>query len=319
MDAHDLNPQSPRSPIESEEPTLVELIPEFDVDYSPPPPPPPRRVWLPVGLFAATVLTTLIAGVSTADPLNDGWRLSIMNGLMYSGAVMTILLCHEMGHFLQAWRYGVPASLPYFLPMPLPPIGTFGAVIVMDPRRGDRKAIFDIGIAGPLAGLVPTFLFLWIGLRGSHAVPVPAGEQWVLGEPLVLRLLTHWIKGPMAPGFDLVLHPFAFAGWVGLLVTSLNLVPIGQLDGGHILYGMLRKKAHTASLVIVVLAIAISIAKVWTHWWLMLGLITYLGIRHPPTTDDYMPLGTGRYVLGILTLAFLILGFTPVPISLLQH
>ena len=122
-------------------------------------------------LFFVTCVSTLVAGViyfpgTTAPGLwvPEAWWPAIVDGLMYSGAVMTILLCHEMGHFVQAWRYGVYASLPYFIPMPLTPIGTFGAVIGMEPRRGDRKAIFDIGISGPLAGLVPTLIFLCLGL-----------------------------------------------------------------------------------------------------------------------------------------------------------
>ena len=127
------------------------------------------------------------------------------------------------------------------------------------------------------------------------------------------------VHGPIPSGFDLILHPVAFAGWVGLLITSINLIPIGQLDGGHILYGMFRKKAHVASMVVLVLAITVSIAQNWMHWWLMLGLITILGTRHPPTADDSVPLGAGRYVLGILTLAFLFFGFTPVPMSVLGH
>ena len=236
--------------------------------------------------------------------------------MMYSGAVMTILLCHEMGHFLQAWRYGVYASLPYFIPMPLTPIGTFGAVIGMEPRRGDRKAVFDIGITGPLAGLVPTFLFLWLGIALSQIAPTPPGEHFKLGTPLVMQYLVGLIKGPLPDHFELVPHPIAFAGWVGLLITSINLIPIGQLDGGHILYGMFREKAHAASMVVLVLAISASIAMRLTNWWLMLGLITFLGTRHPPTADDSVPLGTGRYVLGILTLAFLFVGFTLVPMSI---
>ena len=115
------------------------------------------------------------------------------------------------------------------------------------------------------------------------------------------------------------IHPVAFAGWVGLLITSINLIPIGQLDGGHILYGMFREKAHAVSIVVLVLAISASICLHLTNWWLMLGLITVLGTRHPPTADDSVPLGAGRYVLGILTLAFLFLGFTPVPMSVLGH
>ncbi len=145
------------------------------------------------------------------------------------------------------------------------------------------------------------------------------GEQLVLGEPLLIQYLIHFLKEPIPAGQVLALHPFAFAGWVGLLITSINLIPIGQLDGGHILYAMFRKKAHVASVVVLVLAISASIALRLTQWWLMLGLITMLGTRHPPTADDSVPLGIPRYVLGILTLAFLIFGFTPVPMSLLGH
>ncbi len=332
MDANELTPQPLPNPFESPRVTLIDVIPEFSIDY-PPPPPPVRRIWLPIVLFCTTCVSTLVAGIVFSDHFPDGpwWTVlhrlwivlyqlrwpAINDGVMYSGAVMTILLCHEMGHFVQAWRYGVYASLPYFIPMPLSPIGTFGAVILMEPRQGDRKAVFDIGISGPLAGLVPTFIFLLLGLYWSQPAQVPAsqGEQLVLGEPLLMQFFTDWIKGPIPDGYSLMLHPVAFAGWVGLLITSINLIPIGQLDGGHILYGMFRKKAHVASMVVLVLAIAASIRFNLTNWWLMLGLITFLGTRHPPTADDSVPLGTPRYVLGILTFAFLFFGFTPVPIS----
>ena len=185
----------------------------------------------------------------------------------------------------------------------------------MDPRRGDRKAIFDIGISGPLAGLVPTLLFLLVGLQWSPYRPI-AQDEMVFGTPLLVQVITSSIYGPLPAHSCIAYHPIAFAGWVGLLITSINLIPIGQLDGGHILYGMFRRKAHAASMVVLVLAISASLALKLTNWWLMLGLITILGTRHPPTTNDSMPLGRGRYVLGILTLAFLFLGFTPVPIGL---
>jgi membrane-associated protease RseP (regulator of RpoE activity) len=329
MDDNDLTPLPPSGPFESPRLTLVDAIPEFEIDYSPPPR--ARRIGLPLFLFLVTCASTFIAGFIYSDHLQqawwlaildghlpEGWRPAIRVGLLYSGAVMTILLCHEMGHFLQALRYGVYASLPYFIPMPLTPIGTFGAVIGMEPRRGDRKAVFDIGISGPLAGLVPTFIFLALGLRWSHFAPTPPGD-FVLGQPLLMQFMTHCIVGTIPEKLGLALHPFAFAGWVGLLITSINLIPIGQLDGGHVLYGMFREKAHTASIVVLVLAISASIALRLMQWWLMLGLITFLGTRHPPTADDSVPLGAGRYVLGILTLAFLFLGFTPVPMSVLGH
>jgi membrane-associated protease RseP (regulator of RpoE activity) len=335
MDANELNPQPLPSSFESPRLTLVDAIPEFAIDY-PPPPPPVRRIWLPVFLFFTTCVSTFVARVIFSDHFPEArhfpkawwflkiWWPAILDGLMYSGAAMTILLCHEMGHFVQAWRYGVYASLPYFLPVPLPPIGTFGAVIFMEPRQGDRKAVFDIGISGPLAGLVPTFLFLCIGLSWSQFALAPAmpggqGEQLVLGEPLLMQYFSHWLKGPTPASHYLLWHPFALAGWVGLLITSINLIPIGQLDGGHILYGMFRKKAHVASIIVLVLAITLSIRLNLTNWWLMLGVITVLGTRHPPTADDSVPLGAPRYVLGLLTLAFLFLGFTPRPLSFLGH
>lgn len=286
MDANELNPLPLYNSLESPQLTLVDAIPEF-ADYAPHPPR-SRRIWLPVLLFLITCVSTFVAGVIYSDhvPTTDwltaiinfpqGWWPAIADGLMYSVAVMTILLCHEMGHFMQAWRYGVYASLPYFIPMPLTPIGTFGAVIGMEPRQGNRKVVFDIGISGPLAGLAPTFLFLLLGLHWSQSVRALPGEQLVLGEPLLMQYLTLLLKGPIPDGSNLMLHPLAFAGWVGLLITSINLIPIGQLDGGHILYGMFRKKAHVASIVVLVLAISASIALKLTNWWLMLGLIAIL-------------------------------------------
>ncbi len=324
MDSDELNTLPPRNTFEPPQWTLVQAVPEFVLDY-PPPRPPVRRIWLHAILFLGTCLSTFLAWIVFSADLPEGWWqalcdgqlpealwLAIKDGLMYSGAVMAILLCHEMGHFVQAWRYGVYASLPYFIPFPLTPIGTFGAVIRMEPHRGDRKAIFDIGISGPLAGLVPTLIFLWLGLYWSHYELVTP-DDIVYGSPLLVNVMASWMHGPIPAGQFIAYHPFGFAGWVGLLITSINLVPIGQLDGGHILYGMFCKKAHAASIVVLVLAVLASI-RLKLDWWLMLGLIAFLGTRHPPTADDSVPIGAWRYVLGILTLAFLFFGFTPRPI-----
>jgi len=321
MHADDVSPEPPTRPIEPPGTTLIDVIPEFAIEC--PAAAPSRRIRLHVVLFLATCLSTFIAGVFYSDHCPDcrwsaflhelSWP-AIKDALMYSGAVMTILLCHEMGHFVQACRYGVYASLPYFLPVPLPPIGTFGAVIRMDPQRGDRKAIFDIGISGPLAGLLPTIVFLLLGLYWSGYRQITTHDI-VLGTPLLVKFVAVAMHGPIPANYLIDYHPIGFAAWVGLLITSINLMPIGQLDGGHILYGMFRKKANVASLVVLGLAITASIALRMWHWWFMLGLISFLGTRHPPTTDDSVPLGTGRYVLGILALAFLFLGFTPVPFA----
>jgi len=269
---------------------------------------------LPVVLFVLTCWSTLLAA-----PINQkhGWR-----PWMYALPLMTILVCHEAGHFLQARRYGVPASLPFFIPMPFSPIGTMGAVIAMEARIGDRKALFDIGITGPLAGLVPTFIFCILGLHWSHFESPGAfqGQGLSLGSPLVFELLAGWLKGPAPEGAFLSLHPVAFAGWVGLLITALNLFPIGQLDGGHVLYGLLRRRAHGVAWgILVAAAAAVLIAGIWYRytavlgWLMMICLLLAMGPRHPPTANDYVPLGVVRTVLGWLTLAFVPIGFTPFP------
>ncbi len=261
---------------------------------------PQRRIPMtPIMLFLATCYTTYHAE---------------SQGLAYAVPVLGILLCHEFGHYFQARRYHVPASLPYFIPMPWGPLGTMGAVIGMRGHMGNRKALYDIGISGPLAGLVPAIACCIIGLRLSTFEDVPkVFEESVIGAPLLFQWLSDWIVGPIPPGKLLNLHPIAFAGWVGLFVTALNLVPIGQLDGGHILYALLRTKAHFVANGLVVLAmLAMALTGNYTYAF-MLILIVLIGPSHPPTANDDMPLGTGRIVLGWLTLAFIFIGFTPTP------
>ncbi|MHC4177170.1 MAG: site-2 protease family protein [Planctomycetota bacterium] len=261
-----------------------------------------RRVRLPALLFVATCLSTLLAGTMYFGP-DGGWQ--------YALPVMTILICHEAGHFLQARRYGVYASFPYFIPMPISPLGTLGAVIVMEPRMGHRRALFDIGISGPLAGLVPTLVFCVVGLQWSSIVP---GRD-MFGDPFLFKQLAVWLKGPIPEGHVIQPHPMAFAGWVGLLVTSVNLLPIGQLDGGHILYGLLRTTAHKlATLLLLAGAVAVVYQSVQhgqpSPWMLMLILLFVMGPVHPPTANDHVPLGAFRTVLGWLTLAFIPIGLT---------
>jgi membrane-associated protease RseP (regulator of RpoE activity) len=264
-------------------------------------------------------LSTLMAGMDNATGV-EGWWATLLHGLRYAVPVMTILICHEMGHFIQAYRYGVYASFPYFLPMPLPPLGTLGAVIAMEPRMGHRKALFDIGITGPLAGLVPTLIFLIIGLHHSKFIILDNNNQgFVLGAPLLFRFLIDWILGAWPIGQVIDLDPIAVAGWVGLLVTSLNLIPIGQLDGGHILYALLRQKARKVATLLLFSALFLVIWK-WEYlksWTLMIILLLIMGPIHPPTADDEEPLGIGRTILGWVTLAFIFVGFTPVPLRFL--
>jgi membrane-associated protease RseP (regulator of RpoE activity) len=227
---------------------------------------------------------------------------------------MFTLTAHELGHFIQAWRYGVPASLPYFIPMPFSPIGTMGAVIAMRGGMGNRKSLFDIGITGPLAGLAPAFAFCLLGLWLSDVRPVaPNASTLMLGEPLIFKLLSYSIFGPLPAGTDVFLHPIAYAGWVGVFITALNLIPIGQLDGGHVLYALLRRKARFVSTAL--LLAAVSAMAVWSLWgWsLMILFLLLIGPNHPPTANDEVELGFGRTVLGYLTLPFVFIGFTPTP------
>jgi Zn-dependent protease len=259
-----------------------------------------RLKWrLAAFLFALTVFSTWLWG-----------------GPIYSAAVMTILLAHELGHFIQTRRYGVPAGWPIFLPMPLSPIGTLGALIVMRPRSAGFKAMFDIAVSGPLAGLVPTLVALWVGLPLSQVVPVDGSDAFgrEMRESLLLKALAGFFFD-LQPGQTLWLHPLAFAGWVGLFITSLNLLPIGQLDGGHILFTLLPRRAHQVSQVVVLLALgAVVIFGAW-QWTLMVILLIVLGLRHPPLAEDpsQIDLDLGRRVLGWALLAFMVLGFTPTP------
>jgi membrane-associated protease RseP (regulator of RpoE activity) len=241
----------------------------------------------------------------------------LVGGFAFSLTLMTILLAHELGHFLQARRYHVPASLPYFIPMPSSPIGTMGAIIAMQPGRGDRRALFDIAVTGPLAGLVPALVFSIVGLERSQVVQManqPAGI--ILGEPLLFRLLAYFTFGHLPEGLDIQLHPVAFAGWVGIFITALNLIPIGQLDGGHILYALLLKKAHVVALALMLAAIVAVVVWGYWGWMLMIVLLMLMGPAHPPTANDDVPLGEGRTILGWASLFFVPLGFTPVPFSM---
>jgi membrane-associated protease RseP (regulator of RpoE activity) len=269
-------------------------------------------------LFLATCASTY--GVQRY--LSDSW----VHGVVYAATLMTILTAHEFGHYLQARRYGVPVSLPYFIPMPISLFGTLGAVILMRPRKAGPKALFDIAATGPIAGLVPALLASYFGLRWSQLIAMDATAGVPrLGEPLVFRLFSHLVFGPLPEGQDILLHPVAFAGWVGLFITALNLLPIGQLDGGHILYTLLGKKArfisgvlHGGAALLVVVDIVLEVAGnggggYWP-WGLLVVLLFFLGVKHPPTADDSSSLDRGRTLLGWCLLLFVIVGFTPRPL-----
>jgi Zn-dependent protease len=289
---------------------------------------PPRRRLLPLVLFLATCFFTYAAGAYNWQPLVFGmdpahgerWDFSQawlqlqnhwQDGLIYMGCVMAILVAHEMGHFLMTVRYRVPASYPIFLPLPIMLTGTMGAVIGMEGFRANRRQMFDIGLAGPLAGLVLTIPMVWIGIKIGHASPPQSGSM-MFADPLLAKLLMHWLRPDFAPNTELVVNPVYMAGWVGMFVTGLNMMPVSQLDGGHVIYALFLKRGHWIARAFLLTAMAFVVFSGQYSWTLMLVLVTLIGVDHPPTSDDTVPLGVTRTILGTLSLALPILCFTPI-------
>jgi membrane-associated protease RseP (regulator of RpoE activity) len=255
------------------------------------------RLLLHILLFVLTVGSTVLIG-----------------GVWYCIAIMTILLAHELGHFFVSRHYRVQSSLPYFIPFPNL-FGTLGAIILMRGRMRSRKALFDIGAAGPLVGFCLTVPIIVIGLKLSQAVPVAQieGMSFRLGNSLLFSFFEKTIIGETPAGTDIVLHPLAFAGWVGLFVTALNLMPIGQLDGGHIAYAVFGGRSRT---IFFLAAIGFGILGFFFFpaWLLPLFLILFFGFRHPPPSDDETELDGRRKLLAGLTFLVFILSFIPVPL-----
>lgn len=257
-----------------------------------------RRWALPAGLLVATVLSTLFVG-----------------GLAYAASIMGILLVHELGHYVTARLYGMRVSLPYFIPMPVSLLGTMGAIIRMRSPVPDRRALFDVGIAGPLAGLAVAIPVTVLGLRLSRIVPDVSDLPGVLqfGEPLLFRALAHLVLGPVPSGHTILVHPVGFAGWLGFFVTALNLIPAGQLDGGHIAYAVLGRRHNTVALVTVVALFGTALyfsQPMWAVWGV---LLLSLGHRHPPPLNDLTPLGPVRRTIGVLSWGLFLILITPVP------
>jgi len=219
-----------------------------------------------------------------------------------------------MGHFLMAVRYHIPASYPIFIPLPVTFMGTMGAVIAMDGARADRRQMFDIGIAGPLAGLVLAIPLLCVGImNGKLEVPPPNAQ--VFGDPLLAELLIRWLRPEAAAGSEIILggNPFYMAGWVGMLITGLNMMPISQLDGGHVLYALFGRRARYLARGFLLAVIAWMVLGENYQWSVMVVIVTLIGVDHPPTANDDMPLGKFRYGLGLASLAIPVLCFIPNP------
>ncbi len=293
----------------------------------------PREPWLRYALlFVLTVLTTTYAGqmhyasfvvnFSNRAFAMAPWNL-FLHGFWYSGSILAILGCHELGHYFACRYYGVDASRPFFLPAPLPLTGTLGAFIrIREPIPG-KRALFDIGIAGPIAGFLVAVPVLLVGMYLSTVVRIPPdykGQVIEFGEPLLFRFVSWLTFGHVPDGYSVNMHPMAFAAWFGMLATSLNLFPISQLDGGHVAYALLGRRSLWVTIAMVVILIGLSImSSSWIVWTVLtVGMLVFMGPRHPPVWDEHIPLDTGRLWLALFAVVMFVLCFTPAPIELLD-
>ena len=270
------------------------------------PGPKKEKLGLVLALFLATILTTTLAGAVLAGGNPFARPREITKGLSFSFTLLLILLSHEMGHYLASRHHRVDASLPYFIPAP--PvyflIGTFGAFIRIRSPILYKNALFDIAVAGPLAGFVVSCGALMIGIPLSKVTLLPGGgeSQGIeIGSSPIFYFFVNQLIGSLPPGYSIDFHPVAFAGWLGLFITCLNLIPIGQLDGGHLVYALAGSKHRAISLVTVFFLVLVGLNG-WAGWWIWGVLGLFLGLRHPPLADQDLPLSQTRKIIGWLTL-----------------
>ena len=289
----------------------------------------PDRIWIHIVLFLLTLVTTTVAGVDhylayLGDFSARGLSASLLaHGLSYSVTILAILGAHEMGHYVACRYYGVDATLPFFLPMPLILTGTFGAVIRIRQPILDKSALFDIGIAGPIAGFLVAVPALLLGLHWSALVspptaPLPPNVVMLsLGEPLLFKFASWLVWGHPPDSLSLNMHPIAFAAWFGLLMTALNLFPIAQLDGGHISYAVFGRKATWITYGGFLVALSLTVVSYsWLFWTATIAVMLFTaGPRHPPVLDEDVPVNRARRWLALVALIIFALCFTPAPIQ----
>ena len=255
---------------------------------------------------------------SNAGGLPQPFLQLLLGGFWYSGTILAILGCHELGHYFACRYYDVDASLPFFIPFPFLLTGTMGAFIKIREPIPSKRMLFDIGIAGPIAGFVIAVPALFLGLSMSHVVRVPVDTPLLeLGEPLLFKFAAWVLWGTQPDGYSLNMHPMGFAAWFGMLATALNLFPIGQLDGGHISYSVLGPRWSTVvTFATVTVAAGLAFfATTWVVWIvLMVAMLIVFGARHPRVFDEHMPLDRTRLWLALFALVMFILCFTPAPI-----
>ena len=293
-----------------------------------------KRIWLNIVLFVITIFSTFFVGISLSinfkysevlaqnpqstldlvEKLRDPQVISL--SIIYVVVLLGILLGHEFGHFLTCRYYKIDATLPYFIPAPTL-IGTLGAFIKIKSPITRKQQLFDIGVAGPLTGFILSIPALVYGLSLSKAVPpIPhdGAFVYVFGEPLILKIFSAMIFKNIPPDYSIYLHPIAFAGWVGILVTALNLFPVGQLDGGHVSYALLGKKSRNLTRFFLGVFIAMGILF-WVGWFIWAFLLFFLGLRHPRVLDEAAHLSPRRKFIGYVVILIFILSFIPAPIK----
>lgn len=274
--------------------------------------------WLHLVLFIATFLSTLAVGALQAQPIENITKdpSNILKGLPFSLTLMLILLCHELSHYVASKKHHVKATLPYFIPAPTL-IGTMGAFIKMKSPITTRMALIDIGASGPIAGFIISLIATIIGLPLSQVILTKGIEgSLALGDSLLFSLLSRLILGEIPDSYDVLLHPIAFAGWIGFFVTALNLIPVGQLDGGHIAYALMGEKHIHISKVLVPILIVLGFF-LWEGWIIWGVLLLILGLRHPPVLYWETPLDKNRRAIGWITAIIFIITFIPTPFKAL--
>lgn len=271
-----------------------------------------KKYGINIILFLLTIFTTMIAGTMQRG-YNPLIIKNLIYGLPFSLSIILILGSHELGHYYSARKNGIMATLPYFIPAPHF-IGTFGAVIKMQSLIPNRKSLVQVGSTGPIVGFVVSTFAIIFGLKISSIVEQNNVEGIRLGNSLLFYILSKIIFKDIKEGYDILLHPVAFAGWIGYFITAMNLFPIGQLDGGHVIYGLFPKKQRLISLVAI--CVMVSFGILW-NGWLFFSLITLvlIGIKHPPTNDDLIEIDNKTIIVGVISIIIFIFTFVPVPFS----
>jgi membrane-associated protease RseP (regulator of RpoE activity) len=311
------------------------------------PAPPNERIAVNVILFVLTVFSVMLSGAQPEGPLPGDFAgqmlalaKSIFTGWPFALSLLGILLAHELGHYFMSRYHKTPATLPYFIPFPFSPLGTMGAAILMRRTPKNKRVLFDIGVAGPIAGLVIAVPVLFLGLSMSELGTIePSPNSFLEGNSLLYLFAKYVTFGQLLPspaesqgmdywlryfftgrpvpigGVDVFIHPVAFAGWAGILVTALNLIPAGTLDGGHVIYAMFGEKARKVFPVIIGLLIALGFF--WDGWWLWAVLLFWLGRVNAQPLDQITTLDPNRRLVAYAMVVVFLLVFTPVPFMLI--